>query len=281
MELTETQKRSIGGYFRAVDDLLSDLPESERRRALAQVRGTLERRLSNMAPLEDGSVERAIAACGSPEEVAAGLRRYVRQSLPQDRSDEDRVLLGVCAYAARRLQTDPIIVRMIVCALALILPLTPLIIVAYLSAYLAVAYSPDGAGLPRPNYWRVAKSAAVAAAVGIALRVGFGLLLTLPQRLAFNLLGEAVRIDPGWAWLELNLGASFFWAMAYAVPLAALSEFPVPSAWAQTLHKVWQAALAVYAVILCAGLAAYVVGFVLALAAGLSDNPAVSDFLTL
>lgn len=285
MDLTEAQERNIGGYVRAVSERLSDLPESERRRALTHIRATIERRLAGMTPLEDASVDRAIAACGAPDEVASHLRRFVEGGQaahpPRTVSPDDRVWLGVCAYVADRLRTNPLMVRLILCALALILPITPLLLVLYLGAYIAIAHSPEGANLPRPAYWPMAKSVAIALVVGIAMHVGFGFLLSLPQRIAFHFLDQAVPVDPEWAWLEARRGAAVFWAMAYALPLAALAEAPVPNAWRETLRKLWQAALAIYAVVLCFGVAAHVVGLIMTLAEGLSENPAVSDFFTL
>ncbi len=59
------------------------------------------------------------------------------------------------------------------------------------------------------------------------------------------------------------MGTLRFWALALTLPLAVLSALPLANAWDYTLKRLVQALLALYGLILCFGIASFLVGIIL------------------
>jgi len=72
----------------------------------------------------------------------------------------------------------------------------------------------------------------------------------------------------------------FFWTLFFLLPLAVLAGLPVPSPWRNTLRKLFEAGLALYAAALCFGAGCAVAGTVLNAAQRMQTSPIV-DFQSL
>ena len=82
-------------------------------------------------------------------------------------------------------------------------------------------------------------------------------------------------------WLTGETGFLFFMMLATGIPLAAIAALPVSNEWSGTLHKITQAALAIYAVVLCLGIACALVGVAVANIGQIPDTPGLDALLKL
>ncbi len=267
MEITEKQKHRLQRYMREVSAHLSDLPEAERRGAVGRLRAQLEQGLqqSGDGELHDSDIDALLASCGAPADQAALLVEHGGYA-PVAGQTGGQVWLGVCARLARGMDADPLILRVILVVLGLVFPLLPLLLTAYMGAYFWMRYIADQKGL-RPIRWvALVKGLAITFGISLALYLGTGYTMILAQRLIWRFLEQSIVLEPKWGWLEIEQGRLFFWALYLLLPLTALSAMPVKDAWAGTLRKVVHAALALYALALCFGLASFAAGAVLYLA---------------
>lgn len=262
--LSEIQERRIARYLRDVGEHLRDLPSDERERALARLNARIERELKQFTgPLDDNQLDRILESCGAPANQAANIRGAKPPSRRSRLAWSDRVWLGVCGGIARRLNLDANIVRLLAVLAGLILPLLPLLLIAYVTAFLYFSYS-SGARLDLIRPWRVLRITAGYGAVALALHLCSRFVLFFIAYAHVQLVGEVLVYGANWGWLVEEGGWMFTWTFFTTLPLAAMSVLPVSANWDQTLRKTVQAVLAVYAMLLCFGVACALVGAVLA-----------------
>ena len=264
LKLTENQERRITRYLRDAGETLGTVPQAEREAVLTRLNARIERELSRYTgTINDVELERALTHFGDPAQTATQSAISTQPTLTTFVSWPDRVWLGVCAGLARKLDIDASIVRAIAVLMGLVLPLLPLLLVAYLATYFWDYYTEGRRVLEPVELSRVAKS--IAATLGVALALHFGawfLIVFIPH--AYQAIAaQPLLLDRSWNWLTYDAGSWLFWVLAIGLPLTVVSALPVPKAWSGTLRKVVQAGLALYAVLLCFGVACILVGVIL------------------
>ena len=261
MNLTGKQKTRINRYLREVADRRDGMSADDRDAALAKLKARVQRELRSYGNNpDDDDLEEALRTCGAPSRQAAMLSGEAAAKTTGWVSWPDRVWLGVCAGIGHRFDVHPAFVRLLAVALGLVLPLLPLLLIAYLTAFLVVYFRGDREDLDPIDPVAVMKALGTVFCIALVLRVVLGLVLyTLSEGYA-RFVGETLTYAPGYGWILYNTGSGFFWALAICLPLAAIATLPTPKPWATTLTKVWQACLALYGVWLCYGVANLVVG---------------------
>ena len=136
--------------------------------------------------------------------------------------------------------------------------------------------------LPRLPYFAILKAALLPVVIALALHMATHYVLIFMAHAGAQLLGDALHIGGRWTWLNVQKGSLLFWVLMYCVPVSILAALPIRTTWAGTLRKVVQAGLALYGLILCAGIAYVLVGAILAGVDQFSNSPgaeALSDLL--
>lgn len=264
-KLTEPQERRVTRYLRDVAAHLADLSPQEREAALARLNARIDRELSRFPNgLDDADLDKVLAGCGSPSSQAARLMPAKNPAAPRPFvSWPDRVWLGVCGGIAQRLDIDANIVRLIAVLLGLVLPLLPLLLVAYLALYFWDYFSTERPSIDPIEPLKLVKTLASTFGVAVALHIGTRVLLLFVTHAYQTVTEQPLALERRWNWIAYDAGTWLFWVLVVGLPLAALSALPVPKAWAGTLKKTVQAGLALYAVWLCFGIASVLTGIIL------------------
>ena len=151
--------------------------------------------------------------------------------------------------------------------------LLPPLLLAYMAAFV-VAYSQEEADvLPRIRYWLVTKSFATPIIMSAGLMAGGHALIILLSHASVEVLQQGLSITDRWNWLIAQETGLLYRAIVYCVPIALLAAMPMDAKWAGTLKKVWQAGLALYALVLCAGVASIIVGILMGGVSNFTGSP--------
>lgn len=278
MSVYEEDKTKITQYLTEVGAHLRDVKTADRRALLSELNARIHANVKGRAPANGQDVtvvEEVLDDLGSPARQAAELRDLSAETGPDATILVwgDRVWLGVCAGIAQRIGIDANFVRLVLVVLGFVPPLLPFLITAYLGFY-AVVYSasPKGA-LPRLRYFPIVRRAVAVVLAGAGLYGGAHILLLFLSRLSKQALGTGLLIDGKYNWLLTSNKPMFFWVMAYVLPVAIMSAMPVKSSWAGTLEKVAKATLALYAMVICVGLAYMIAGLLIEGADQVTDSP--------
>lgn len=276
MDLAPEHRSRVTAYIKEVDAHLEELPSRTRRRLAETLLQRIEMQLRR---LNDGisaaDLDSLLNAFGKPNEQAAQLLRKERISLPGVRDGSDRRWLGVCAAIAERLEVEPAFVRGIALVLGLLslfllyagVPLLPVLLLAYLGAFVVFQLmAPPEERLP-VQPWPILRAVFLTFALVLTLHFGFGFLLTLIHYTHQRLAGEPIPSDLHWGWIEVRRQKLLAWALFSALPIAILGALPLARNWDVTLRKVAQAAVALYALVLCFGTASLLAGITLRLVA--------------
>ncbi len=265
MRLTQKQEWLIDRHLHEVARALEgDTEPKVIDRAVARVRGRIEGCLRGEGDtiLSDETVREAIRKTGQPEVVAREILAAARADAARgSESSPNRRWLGVCHWAAERSGLPPYAVRAMVLLLGLVT--APLALAAYALVWFwlrAVGALPD-AGRLRPVrlVWRLAITVFLAVALYLGAKYGF-------RALAFAMENWAKRPVPElgqWGWYLQEQGSLLFWTLFLTLPVALLGALPMAGGWDRTLRRVSQAMLALYAVVICFGLASVVAGIIL------------------
>ena len=264
-KLTEQQERRVTRYLRDAGAQLAGLSPPEREAALSRLNARIDSELARFPKgMDDAGLDKMLARCGSPSSQAARLIPAKNPAAARPFvAWPDRVWLGVCGGIAQRLDIDANIVRLIAVLLGLVLPLLPLLLVAYLALYFWDYFSAERPNIDPIEPINLAKTLASTFGVAIALHVGTRVLLLFITHAYQSVTEQPLALERRWNWIAYDAGTWLFWVLAIGLPLAALSALPVPKAWAGTLKKTVQAGLALYAVWLCFGLASVLTGIIL------------------
>lgn len=266
MRLTEAQRDRINGYLRDVQQALSDADPGVRSERLQSLKARIQKELTQLEDREvrDEDIAQILAACGSPAEHSATVLSQASTPLSKE---IDRIWLGVCTGLAERWAVDVRVIRVMAVLLGLLPPVLPFVLLAYLGMY-AYFYMSDSDSIPKGEIrvFSIARFVlAVFAAIWGVYLCGV-ILIEFIARGTFKLLEQPLELSSRWTWLEREGAGWFFWTLFTLLPLSVLSALPVPPAWASTLRKVVYAALALYAVLVCFGVASYLVGVIFFLA---------------
>ncbi|GMV92825.1 MAG: hypothetical protein AMXMBFR82_26030 [Candidatus Hydrogenedentota bacterium] len=263
-KLTERQERRITQYLKEVGDQLNDVPSRDREAALAKLNTRIETELKKFPNgIADIDLENLLGNLGSPARQASRLVPADKFPTTTFVSWPDRVWLGVCSGIARKLDIDASIVRVIVVLMGLVLPLLPVLLLAYLGVFFWDYFFGERRGIEPLEPLKIAKTLGATFGVALALHYGAWLLLVFIARGYEAIAAQPLMLERRWSWLMQDAGSWFFWVLAVGLPLAALSALPVPKVWSGTLRKTVHAGLAIYAVWLCYGLASVIAGIVL------------------
>ncbi len=279
MSVQEENKTKITNFLKEVGAHLRDVDTDNRRVLLTELNARIQADVRGRAPAngQDVSVvEEVLYDYGSPAKIAEQLRDEAAESGGGGDTIlawEDRVWLGVCAGIAQRIGIDANFIRLVLVVLGFIPPLLPFLATAYLGFYAFVYVSSPKGALPRLRIFPVVRRTVAVALAAIGIYGGAYVLLMLLSRLSKQVLGTGLLNGGQYNWLLTENVPMFFWVMAYVLPIAVISAMPVKSSWAGTLEKVVKAALALYAMVICVGLAYMITGLLLNGADTFSDSP--------
>ncbi len=273
----EEKKTKITNYLREVGAHLKDVDTDGRRVLLTELNARIQADVKGRASSNGQDVtvvEEVLGDFGSPASQAAQL---LDESAEADGATilswENRVWLGVCAGVAQRIGIEPNFVRLVLVVLGFVPPLLPFLMTAYLGFYAVVYVSSPKGALPRLRVFPIVRRTIAAALAGVGLYAGAYVLLLVLSRMSKQILGTGLLIDGKWNWLLTQNQPMLFWVMVYVMPVAVMSAMPVKSSWAGTLEKVVKATLALYAMIICVGLAYMVTGLLVNGADQFTDSP--------
>ena len=286
MKLTDTQERRIAEYLRDTQRRIAHWPDNDRRRAIAHVKAQLREKLepyADAAPADDefedilrncrmpGGARRTAAPADDPiERIAA---RHAPEPEPKQEPEpprpptvhlgwSSRIWLGVCAGLADKLQVEPFVVRVAVAILGV--ATGGMLLWVYLAAFFVLRQQEPEGALPGVQWWSFAWTPLAVFAVSLLLYVFAETVLWGMGYVTALAVGHETSVESGWRWLEYRNRALIFWTLVNALPLAAMSALPVAGGWESTLRKLAQACVALYALLICIGLAASFAGHVLA-----------------
>ncbi len=283
MRLTDQQERLIARYLREAGEHMAELPDRARERALDTMREEILDAIppSTSAVPDDAEVELALRMAGPParhaERFSAPNRhdQPSRQDTPAPAEETgERRWLGVCAAMSEQTGAPVGLVRWGTVLLGVVTG--PFALIAYIGVFLALYFS-ERADTPPIDKWRIAKYVAGLVLGAVVLRVlarGFLVLLHYGYGL---LVQEELRLAGLWNWLERNDGSLFFWTLFCLIPVAVLAALPVPAPWRNTLRKVFEAGLALYALALSFGVGCALAGAILQASQYIQD-PTTFDF---
>ncbi|MCX5770951.1 MAG: PspC domain-containing protein [Candidatus Hydrogenedentes bacterium] len=273
MRLTQKQEWLVARYVRAVGEELGDVPDGVREQAIERIKGRIKRELKafTTSPLRDPQVIGVLQRLGPPAEQAGTLRAGCQKPLLV-LSVTDRVWLGVCGGIGEYLEVDPLQVRFTAVVLGLMTG--PLALIVYLALYFemynAARHSELRQRVPRIDaveLLRVTGGTVMAvAALDLTARLALMLLDGASARLSVQ---PSIDLGP-WEWVRLNLTWLMYAALFALAPVAVLAGLHVAGHWELTGKRVIYAAVAVYALVLCFGIALSVVGVILQVAARVS-----------
>lgn len=265
MRLTQKQEWLLDRYLNEVARALEgDAEPKVIDRALARVRGRVEGYLRGEGDgvLSDETVREAVRKTGPSAAVAREILDAARaDAFRGPESSPNRRWLGVCHWAAERFGMPPFAVRAMVFLIGLVT--APVALLAYAGAYLWLAGTGTlpAAGHLRPLRLAWRTSATLLAAVGMYLGAKYAY-----EGMAFAMDNWAKRPVPElgqWGWYLEQQGSLLFWALFLSLPVALLGALPMAGGWDRTLRRAAQAMLALYAVVICFGLASVVAGIIL------------------
>jgi len=282
VELSESQERRIARYLRDVGEQLRDLPTEDRERALSRLNARIERELARAgAPVGDEQFDRVLAGYGTASSQAARIRDAKKDGPQGMLMWNRRLWLGVCVGLARQFNLDPTVVRALAVLLAFVPFLLPVVLWGYLALYLYQYFNAKGQSLDPIDGGKVAKSVGAMAGTTLLLHVCASFFLFFIAYAHAQIVRTAVVYPGNWGWLDAERGSLLFMMLATGIPLAAIAALPVSTDWAGTLRKLAQAALALYAVALCLGIACALVGVVIANIGAVPDTPGLDALINL
>ena len=300
MNLSEKQERLVARYYQELSVRLNGHPPGERDRILAHLKRRVSeqmgqfgavaasddevatllrlstRALPELAPLLNGHQLQFDLDLASPEFAgAADAGKGAKERVSSDaaagpgkgvqgrtlESTEHRRWLGVCWNLSRRLGVEVRYVRF--GALVLGAVTGPFALIAYLGAYFEMYFSSERRMQPSMDPVRLIKALLQGALTAVAMFVGSHFVVLGIHAAYQKLFGEEVPAMGGLGWLEANGLGLFLLVLIGTVPLAALSALPMADGWNETAGKVYKAVLALYAVGISLGIAAFLVGVML------------------
>ena len=139
----------------------------------------------------------------------------------------------------------------------------PFALIAYLCVYFELYFTEARGDAPRIEPWPVAKHVLGAVAGLVLLCVAERGALWVG---AYGFMRWTGKIAPSglkpWDWIQRNDGMLLFWATVCALPLGILAGLPLANRWSESVCRVMQAVLALYAVAIFGGVGAYYAGLI-------------------
>lgn len=275
MKLTEKQEARVERFLHeSVPDTSS---AGERPHMLNSLKESLRSELARHdAPtIGDADLEAVLERCA----VRAAATRAPMFTPPAATPSSGAVWLGVCAATAQRFDASPLIIRFVLVALALIPPLTPIVLLAYVIAFFVMYYGTSLYDFPRPDPMRVLRNVGFPASLAIALHAVAMAALFFVAFFYTRGTGMELELDGRWTWLERSAGTYLFWVLVVTASLAAIGGLTANLAWEKTLLKISHAILALYAVLLAYGVASVVVAAIIMVSENLAITGEIETML--
>lgn len=265
MRLTQKQEWLIDRYLNEVARALEgDTEPKVIDRAVARARGRVEGYLRGEGGgiLSDETVREAIRRTGTAQEVAREILSAARAEAERGpESSPNRRWLGVCFWASERTGLPPWSVRLMVFMLGAVTG--PLALTAYSAVYLWLRVNGSlpatGRVQPLRMAWRMAVTTVAAVALYLGAKyafAGMSYAMTVWAKRSVPEMGQ-------WGWYLQEQGSLLFWALFVALPVVFAGSLPMAGGWDRTLRRASQALLALYAVVMCFGLASAITGVIL------------------
>ena len=178
-------------------------------------------------------------------------------------SPSNVVWLGVCQYIARSLSQPLWIIRALTLLAGLVL--APIALLVYSGLFLFLNYSGALPEKKKVSYFRCGGHIFITAFFLVLFHLAgkYGLQGIV---LAFEyFLEQSIQLPSltDWAWLTSRGDTLFFWALILLLPLALVSALPLSKEWALSLKRLTQAGVALYALLIAAGLASRLAGILI------------------
>ena len=286
MNLSQRQETMVAQFLHQSDRAISDLSPVARAQTLQQIKNRLYSELHTLekdTTPSDGDVAAVLSRCmvtatgwqqpmdsapapvGQPQvtiregEAPSEPRAHAQTDYlgPVEQADvEGAEWLGVCMYLAGRMGQDVRLVRGIFVVLGILTG--PGALVAYLALYAEWCGSRFKIAAPEPN--RVLLFRATLATLGMTVGLYLlGLVTSFAAHSFYGYLVGGALILGQWGWLDARAGLFFLGATFACVPLAALGALPLQNKWGVTLNRIAKLGVALYAAIICLGIASIVV----------------------
>ena len=266
MQLTQRQELYINRYIRAFADELGDVSSVTHDQAVAQLRNRLwaEIRRLGHGPYQDADIAAIFRAIGSPKHQAETYVQKYGTGRGLTLALDDRIWLGVWGGLAEWSGIPSSWLRTTAMVLGLITG--PLALMIYLGIYFEMYVNTQGIDEDRfsvINKGKVVRMASGVLGSLLAIDIGTRILLYAINK-GYEIMVPARILRLGtWGWLQPNLGFYLFCALAICTPMGILSALPLARRWDETLRRITQVSIMVYALVICFGLACALVGIIL------------------
>ncbi len=266
MKLTPKQDALISRFLRDVNmHLDAGISEQIRELGLMHIQQNIHQQLDEFDNADDNipdeQLYRVLRDLGSPQSLAALINEDKNQRQKSRNGKTSPVWLGVCAWVAEIMDQDPRLIRLLVFVLGM--TTGPIALFAYIGVFTYLHNMTDQSNTPPLRKWPIIGQFFLYNTISLALHIGSGLFLKLVFYLYESYFQQTIPDLAEWGWLDAWKGTLLFIMLAFGIPISILSGLPLANGWNISLRRFLQAMLALYAVILCFGLASMLVGLLL------------------
>ena len=266
MKLTPKQDALVSRFLRDVNmHLDAGLSEQIRENGLLQIQQSIHQNLQVFDHIDDTfqdeQLYQVLRELGSPQSLAARINEDRHKRQKSRNSQTSPVWLGVCAWIAEIMEQDPRLIRLVVFVLGLLTG--PLALFAYIGVFAYLYNTADQDSKPELHLWSIIGQFTLYNTITLVLHIGTGLFLRLVYFIYESYFQQTIPVLEKWGWLNEWKSTLLFWMLAFGIPLSILSALPLANGWHLSLRRFLQALIALYAVVLCFGLASMLVGLLL------------------
>lgn len=287
MKLTPRQETMVAQFLHRSDRAISGLSPVARAQTLQQIKNRLRTELHTLekgAPENTPSDEDVVAVLQRCRVTATGWQQPMDTvAAPTDpqpdtaregeapsepRTDLETLLnadvvteqgalwLGVCMYFADRMDQDVRLVRGVFVVLGLLTG--PGALIAYLALYAERCVSRSNVAAPKPDREKLLRATLTTFGMTVGLYI-LGLAASFAAHTLYGFLVGGALILGRWGWMDARAGLLVLGAIFTLVPLAALAALPVQNKWDVTLDRIVKLGVALYAAVVCLGIASIIV----------------------
>jgi phage shock protein PspC (stress-responsive transcriptional regulator) len=286
MNLTQRQETMVAQFLHQSDRAVSDLSPVARAQTLQQIKNRLHSELhtlkKDITP-SDVDVAAVLLRCkvtatgwqqpleaatppavqpqsatrqGEPPSDPRARAKTVDQAPVVVQTEEGAQWLGVCMYLAGRIGQDVRLVRGLFIILGLLTG--PGALIAYLALYAEWYFSGSTITAPKPDRERLVQAIIATLGMTVGLFI-LGLVASFAAHGLYGYLVGGALILGQWGWLDARAGLLFIGALFSCVPLATLGALPMQNKWDITIARFAKLGVALYAAVVCMGVASIVV----------------------
>lgn len=208
----------------------------------------------------DDEVRAVLLKFGTPANLARDILGGGQLSTRLMLSTGDRRWLGVCGGVGEHFGLNVKLVRFIAFCLGLMTG--PVMLIVYLAVYFEMYLTADSEDIPRIDKLKLVKLVLGALAAASAFYAATRGVLALMTYAYMRFMEKSEPFLGKWGWLEANATWLFLGVLCVLMPIALLSGLPLATGWDHTGKRVVQAGLALYALVLCLGIASALAGVI-------------------